>query len=191
MLKEDTKGLYFEARISDTALGRDVKTLIRDGVLTEFSIGYDPIEFEFDATGIRHLRKVKLWEISIVTWAMNPEATVTDYKQQKQTTEEVHMRLENNATGPSAGKSMSMGTDELKEIVKSAVKEAKEGAASDDDSPSDSDELKELMDNFAAEHNYRWQVGMNGRSGGYLVLYQGEITPSGYKSFCTSCGQLN
>lgn len=47
------------------------------------------------------------------------------------------------------------------------------------------------MDNFAAEHNYRWQVGMNGRSGGYLVLYQGEITPSGYKSFCTSCGQLN
>lgn len=145
VLKEDTKGLYFEARISDTALGRDVKTLIRDGVLTEFSIGYDPIEFEFDATGIRHLRKVKLWEISIVTWAMNPEATVTDYKQQKQTTEEVHMRLENNATGPSAGKSMSMGTDELKEIVKSAVKEAKEGAASDDDSPSDSDELKELI----------------------------------------------
>ena len=51
------------------------------------------------------------------------------------------MRLENNATGPSAGKSMSMGTDELKEIVKSAVKEAKEGAASDDDSPSDSDEM--------------------------------------------------
>ena len=51
--------------------------------------------------------------------------------------------------------------------------------------------LKELMDNFAAEHNYRWQVGMNGRCDGYLVLYQGEITPSGYKSFCTSCGQLN
>ena len=134
VLKEDTKGLYFEARISDTALGRDVKTLIRDGVLTEFSIGYDPIEFEFDATGIRHLRKVKLWEISIVTWAMNPEATVTDYKQQKQTTEEVHMRLENNATGPSAGKSMSMGTDELKEIVKSAVKEAKEGDPAEDES---------------------------------------------------------
>ena len=32
---------------------------------------------------------------------------------------------------------------------------------------------------------------MNGRSGGYLVLYQGEIKPSGYKSFCTACGQLN
>lgn len=51
--------------------------------------------------------------------------------------------------------------------------------------------LKELMDDFAAEHDYRWQVGMNGRNGGYLVLYQGEKRPSGYKSFCTSCGQLN
>lgn len=61
------------------------------------------------------------------------------------------MRLENNATGPSAGKSMSMGTDELKEIVKSAVKEAKEGAASDDDSPSDSDELKELIKSAVKE----------------------------------------
>lgn len=51
--------------------------------------------------------------------------------------------------------------------------------------------LNELMDDFASEHDYRWQVGMNGRSGGYLVLYQGERKPSGYKSFCTSCGQLN
>ncbi len=51
--------------------------------------------------------------------------------------------------------------------------------------------LRDLMDDFAAEHDYRWQVGMNGRNGGYLVLYQGERRPSGYKSFCTSCGQLN
>lgn len=51
--------------------------------------------------------------------------------------------------------------------------------------------LKELMDEFAAAHQYRWQVAMNGRSGGYLVLYQGEIKPSGYKSYCTACGQLN
>lgn len=47
---------------------------------------------------------------------------------------------------------------------------------------------KELMDDFAVAHNYRWQVGMNGRSGGYLVLYEGQLRPSQYKSFCTSCG---
>lgn len=34
----------------------------------------------YDETGIRHLREVKLWEVSVVTWAMNPEATVIGYK---------------------------------------------------------------------------------------------------------------
>ena len=51
--------------------------------------------------------------------------------------------------------------------------------------------LKPLMDAFAEAHNYRWQAGMNGRSGGYLVLYQGETKLSQYKSYCTCCGQRN
>lgn len=50
---------------------------------------------------------------------------------------------------------------------------------------------RELLDEFGAKHEYRWQAAMNGRNGGYLVLYQGERKPSGYKSYCTCCGQLN
>lgn len=50
---------------------------------------------------------------------------------------------------------------------------------------------RQLMDDFACENNHYWQVGMNGRSGGYLVLYQGYREPSGYKSYCTACGQKN
>lgn len=53
------------------------------------------------------------------------------------------------------------------------------------------DSLQDLKDCFAEKHQYRWQVGMNGRSGGYLVLYEGERKPTGYKSFCRSCGQRN
>ena len=53
------------------------------------------------------------------------------------------------------------------------------------------DSLQNLMDRFAEEHQYRWQVGMNGRSGGYLVLYEGERRANGYKSFCRICGQQN
>ena len=79
-LREDAKGLFMRAKISDTALGRDVKTLIHDKVLGELSIGYDPIIFDYDEDGIRHLREVKLWEISVVTWAMNAEAVITDFK---------------------------------------------------------------------------------------------------------------
>ena len=40
-------------------------------------------------------------------------------------------------------------------------------------------------------HNYEWQVGFNGRSDGYLVLYTGGQKDSGFKSQCTECGQLN
>ena len=34
------------------------------------------------------------------------------------------------------------------------------------------DAMDECKWEFAAKHNYLWQAGMNGRSGGYLVLYQ-------------------
>ena len=48
-----------------------------------------------------------------------------------------------------------------------------------------------LLADFGEQHGYCWQAGMNGRSGGYLVLYQGELKPSGYKSYCPRCGQKN
>jgi len=51
--------------------------------------------------------------------------------------------------------------------------------------------MSDLMRDFGAEHNFQWQVGMNGRSGGYMVLYQGAQEPSEYKSYCTNCGQRN
>lgn len=44
---------------------------------------------------------------------------------------------------------------------------------------------------FDQAHDFRWQAGFNGRSGGYLVLYQGELRSTGYLSYCTCCGQRN
>ena len=86
-LREDENGLFLKAKISDTSMGKDIKVLLRDGVLNELSIGYDPVVFEFDEDRIRHLKEVTLWEISVVTWAMNPEATVTDYKSMPEATQ--------------------------------------------------------------------------------------------------------
>lgn len=53
------------------------------------------------------------------------------------------------------------------------------------------DQLHELIQTFNESHDYIWQAGWNGRSGGYLVLYQGGKKPSGYRSYCPSCGQRN
>ena len=84
-MKEDERGLYFRAKISNTALGKDAATLLEDGALNEFSIGYSvkeaeyPSEDETRATGVyRILKGVYLYEISVVSRAANPMATVTN-----------------------------------------------------------------------------------------------------------------
>lgn len=80
-LREDEKGLYIKGKISNTQKGRDILTLMRDGVLNELSIGYDAVGVEFDGkTGVRYLKEIKLWEVSIVTWAMNDQAKIDDVK---------------------------------------------------------------------------------------------------------------
>lgn len=53
------------------------------------------------------------------------------------------------------------------------------------------DPINILIEEFDAAHEYAWQAGFNGRSGGYLVLYRGGRKPSGYKSHCRECGQRN
>jgi len=52
-------------------------------------------------------------------------------------------------------------------------------------------DVRELMADFAREHDYSYQAWFNGRSGGYLVLGQGGSKPSEYKTICTKCGQRN
>ncbi len=80
-LREDEKGLYIRGKVSDTQMGRDVKTLLKDGVLNELSIGYDAVDFDYDGkNNIRYLKAVKLWEVSIATWAMNDQATIDEVK---------------------------------------------------------------------------------------------------------------
>lgn len=44
---------------------------------------------------------------------------------------------------------------------------------------------------FAEKYDYKFQIGTNGRSGGYAVLYKGGIKPSGHLSYCPHCGQRN
>lgn len=46
-----------------------------------------------------------------------------------------------------------------------------------------------LIDQFDKDHNYSWQVRINGRSGGYLVLYQGGI--ANCKIICYPCKSMD
>lgn len=37
------------------------------------------------------------------------------------------------------------------------------------------DNLNWLLEDFAVNHGQQWQAGFNGRSGGYIVLYEGKV----------------
>lgn len=73
---EDHKGLLVTSKISDTTLGRDLLTLVADGVMSENSIGFQPVKVQKDEQkGIRNIHEVRLHEYSSVTWASNENAT--------------------------------------------------------------------------------------------------------------------
>lgn len=57
----------------------------------------------------------------------------------------------------------------------------------------DCEELKSSWDNliYDFEMETGYTAGWNGRSGGYLVMYEFEMKPTEWKSYCTSCYQRN
>lgn len=82
-VKVDDHGLKLKGTIlQDVAKGAEALTLLKAGALDGLSIGYRTKDYAVDAkTRIRSLKEVDLFEISLVTFPMNTEATVTDVKQ--------------------------------------------------------------------------------------------------------------
>lgn len=117
-LKEDDHGLYIRGKISDTQTGRDIRTLLKDGVLTEMSIGYDTVKYDFDSiTGIRHLKEIRLWEVSIVTWAMNNQAKIDAVKSLQSGTEELKTLVDEIASEAKAGKLTRTKLEAIKPFI--------------------------------------------------------------------------
>jgi HK97 family phage prohead protease len=82
---EDNKGLWIEGKISKTTLGDEALELMRDGVVDQMSIGFSIPngKSERDEDGIRHIKEVKLFEFSPVTFPMNENAFIQSVKNAK------------------------------------------------------------------------------------------------------------
>ena len=79
-MKEDDHGLHVIGKLSlGVQRGKEVLALMKDGVITELSIGYDTMKETYEG-GIRHLQEIQLWDFSPVTFAANPEAVVISVK---------------------------------------------------------------------------------------------------------------
>ncbi len=76
-IREDDKGLWVKGRILlDVAKGREAAALIGAGAIDGLSIGYRTIRATKDNNGGRVLSELELWEVSLVTFPMLPDARV-------------------------------------------------------------------------------------------------------------------
>ncbi len=103
LMEETPQGLHVRAQISETSVGKDALMLIRDGVVDSMSIGFDAIQEDpvkhdlnwmmeqkssssyeptvlekvADGATWRHLKEIRLWEFSPVTFPANDGAGIT------------------------------------------------------------------------------------------------------------------
>jgi HK97 family phage prohead protease len=81
-IEEDTHGLYVRGQLATGAgRAREVLALMRAGALDGLSIGFRPVKTRREAaSGVRRIIEADLWDISIVTFPMQPGARVTSVK---------------------------------------------------------------------------------------------------------------
>ena len=82
-IREDEKGLFVKGRVlKDVQKGAEAQALLKAGALDSMSIGYKAIDATREGAGggVRKLLEVDLFEISLVTFPMLPDAMVTDVK---------------------------------------------------------------------------------------------------------------
>jgi len=78
-IAEDARGLFVRGRIlTVTPQGRLVAALVKAGALDGLSIGFRTVKARPDESGrLRVLTDVELWEVSIVTFPMLPQARIS------------------------------------------------------------------------------------------------------------------
>jgi len=81
-ITEDERGLKVRGQLDlAVAKAREVHALMRSGAVDGLSIGFRTERARKDnATGVRNLEKLDLWEVSIVTFPMLPGARVSAVK---------------------------------------------------------------------------------------------------------------
>lgn len=77
-IREDAKGLLVRGRLTpEVARAREVLALMRAGALDGLSIGFRAVEGRTDPRSrVRRLSRIDLWEVSVVTFPMQPDARI-------------------------------------------------------------------------------------------------------------------
>lgn len=78
-LEDQADGLHITAKISDTTKGQDAWTLVKDGVVRSFSVGFVPVEHTLEGDVVVR-SKVELKEVSLVALPAYEGAVITQIR---------------------------------------------------------------------------------------------------------------
>lgn len=81
--RETPKGLVIEAKISNTTAGRDAYELVKDGAISQFSIGFRERDYKDEKTGDGVLRTqtgIDLMEVSLVPFPAYETTEITEIR---------------------------------------------------------------------------------------------------------------
>lgn len=132
-MREDERGLWVKARVSDTTLGNDALVLMRDGVINQMSIGFSVIKSNVGTDGVRVITEAKLYEFSPVTFPANDNAEILAVKQ-------LHAALKDG----------SIDRAELKKLIKSLLDDEPPEGTHEEEQPILGDEQKALAEMLQA-----------------------------------------
>lgn len=102
VLREDDKGLYFEAVIDDVERGNQALKQLESGTLNQFSIGYSYVreKCEYDPNIDAYIvKEVVLYEISVVSIGCNGETEYLGLKSMENPNEELGREIDEACKG--------------------------------------------------------------------------------------------
>lgn len=138
----DSKSLIFDIVFASTEKGREVETLVKEGMLNSTSIGFIVKDFEYDEKmddGVFRLTETELLEISIVNIPANQEAVsagVKDVKEEE--TKNVEPKIEQ---------------EELRDVIRDLIEDVLEEHLGEKEEPEKVEEAPEEEEKEEEEIN--------------------------------------
>lgn len=134
-LYEDDKGLFIKGNLpkDDTLVSGRIIPQMKVGSIKEMSIGFFTKNYDRAKDGIRLLKEIDLFEVSLVTKAMNSQALVTGFKS-FETLRDIEQTLKDNG----------FSSNEAKTLI-SKIKEFSSQRDASEDNQRDADATKQKI----------------------------------------------
>lgn len=143
--EEDGKGLFIKGRINlSTKLGQEAFALLKAGDIDEMSIGFRVNEMEWDSNGIRVIKEVTLFEVSLVTEPANEQARITDVKAFKKNIDEAESLKDLEKILKSVGFSNDTSCALVSKIKKFSLDQSESGKENSDEPEGQSESDEEV-----------------------------------------------